>query len=425
MNVSFRMEIGDLKTLLMYQVREHLDSSLIGMTLTENKIKVYVLGEYCTISNFKYEVKKAFSRNVKEIAVDADNLQTDKDLVNKFRQNISQDSELVVLVKSYTEFRLRGKNESISLTQGQIGPSLPISAAGSGGHASYGNSYSVVPVFPEPSQDSKLGAVGLYNIGNTCYMNSALQCLSHTKVFVDYFLQKKYSEDKNLDNVLGSKGKLVEATAELLFQMHNGTQSVVKPQKFKYEMGSFHNQFEGMGQQDSQEFLSRLIDGLHEDLNLIQKKPYVEKLEAKPEDSHESVGRQSWVGNLKRDYSEIMNIFYGQFKNESSCPQCPRRVITFEPFQLISLAVPKKQSITLSPYYITKHHNSQAQKVKFEINFMADKEPSIPEVLSKFHDSRQMTGEEFDANSYFFAFVGFETVGKIIKPNQSLSFIEK
>ena len=91
------------------------------------------------------------------------------------------------------------------------------------------NSYLAVPVFPEPSSESKCGAVGLYNIGNTCYMNSALQCLSHTKVFVDYFLQKKFSDDKNLDNVLGSKGKLVESFAELMFQMHNGNMGVVKP----------------------------------------------------------------------------------------------------------------------------------------------------------------------------------------------------
>lgn len=80
------MTIGDLKTLLMYQAREYLDPSLFSMTFTEKKVKIYVLGEYCTISNFKSEVKKSFNRSkTKDIAIDADNLMDDQDLVQKFR----------------------------------------------------------------------------------------------------------------------------------------------------------------------------------------------------------------------------------------------------------------------------------------------------------------------------------------------------
>lgn len=34
-----------------------------------------------------------------------------------------------------------------------------------------------------------LGLTGLYNLGNTCFMNSAIQCLVHTPKLVDYFLE--------------------------------------------------------------------------------------------------------------------------------------------------------------------------------------------------------------------------------------------
>lgn len=46
------------------------------------------------------------------------------------------------------------------------------------------------------------------------------------------------------------------------------------------QVGRFAPQFSGYQQQDSQELLAFLLDGLHEDLNRVKKKPYLELKDA-------------------------------------------------------------------------------------------------------------------------------------------------
>merc|ERR1719300_88994 len=201
------------------------------------------------------------------------------------------------------------------------------------------------------SEKAQPGVCGLSNLGNTCFMNSIIQGLSNIHEVTEYFDNDNYVEDINEDNPLGMKGEIARAFGQLIKDMWCGKFTYVVPRAFKMAVGRFAPQFSGYQQQDSQELLTFLLDGLHEDLNRIRSKPYVEMADSDGKPDHE-VATEAWENYKKRNDSVILDIFHGLLKSTAVCPECPKVSVTFDPMCYLSLPLPVKKERQIEVFLV-------------------------------------------------------------------------
>lgn len=188
-------------------------------------------------------------------------------------------------------------------------------------------------------------------------------------------------------------------------------------------VGKFAPQFCGFQQQDAQELMAFLLDGLHEDLNRIKKKPYIEMKdydEALPDEVQtlpdilaisticslmiilyfsatnppvcsfflQEIADDSWKDYLKRNDSVIVDLFHGQLRSELHCPECQRHFITFDPFCYLSLPLPNEEvPVTITVYPAGRSDRSQHQPAPMKYTLRMGIDVTLREALRRLREA--------------------------------------
>nr|XP_005989707.2 PREDICTED: inactive ubiquitin carboxyl-terminal hydrolase 50 isoform X1 [Latimeria chalumnae] len=188
------------------------------------------------------------------------------------------------------------------------------------------------------SKDSRYRHVprltGLYNSGNSCYMNAVLQCLCSTTPLVEYFLSGKYQED------LGrSKGEVSCAFGQLVTDMWLGEYKCIYPAQIRAVIGNLHHPFANRAQQDAQELLVYLLNGLHDELKRSTRRRF-------PMETTFRSGQRK-LSLPCTELSIITHLFEGQLDQVTVCLKCHNTVRTNEAFTVLSLPIPSGRKCSL------------------------------------------------------------------------------
>ncbi|XP_077452121.1 ubiquitin carboxyl-terminal hydrolase 3 [Stigmatopora argus] len=196
-----------------------------------------------------------------------------------------------------------------------------------------------------------LGATGLRNLGNTCFMNAILQSLSNIEQFSCYF--------KGLPAVALRSGKtagrrtyhtrsqgdtnvsLVEELRKTFSSLWQGNQSAFSPDSLFYAVWKIMPSFRGYQQQDAHEFMRYLLDHLHRELQ----HGHNGAAEPTSPDSPGGGTRLSAAdadGHSNGTPSVVTSIFGGILRNEVNCLICGTESRKLDPFLDLSLDIPSR-----------------------------------------------------------------------------------
>ncbi|TYZ52637.1 hypothetical protein PybrP1_012489, partial [[Pythium] brassicae (nom. inval.)] len=216
-------------------------------------------------------------------------------------------------------------------------------------------------------------ATGLLNLGNTCYMNCALQCLAHSPIFREYFRSQRHFEDTNKRNVLGTRGRVAGVFSRLVGALWKQQQlGFYVPEMFRDVFTTLRHQFQEARQHDAHEFMVALLDSLHEDLNhgsasyerklrrrgrdpgcfsFLSHRPGANAAAANlrvgtaPAKTDAAISARSWQSHARNNASVVVDLFHGQTRSETICKTCNERSVTFDPSLFFSLPIPEPRFV--------------------------------------------------------------------------------
>ncbi|KAH8299531.1 hypothetical protein KR044_002449, partial [Drosophila immigrans] len=151
----------------------------------------------------------------------------------------------------------------------------------------------------EDATGSGTGLVGLQNIANTCYMNSALQALSNLSPVTHYFINCSEIVDHIASTPRSKVAGLAKSYQRLMqeiWMQADESREHIAPRGILYGIRTVHPMFRGYQQHDTQEFLRCFMDQLHEELT--------EQISAPVQQQQQQQQQQSASQNMQQQANE-------------------------------------------------------------------------------------------------------------------------
>jgi len=187
------------------------------------------------------------------------------------------------------------------------------------------------------------GISGLTNLGNTCFMNSALQCLSHTYDLREFFLTENYKvflNDTDQAEFSIQYYRLLNGLWE-----NNCTVTPISFFKIVKNLAIKNNvNFTSNIQNDIHEFLIFFMDIMHESL---KNKFVLPKYNQKSLTKLEKQSIKTWKNFFENNYSIIIKLFYGQILTKITDLEENILTTKFDPIGIFSLPIPDKSELDI------------------------------------------------------------------------------
>ena len=195
---------------------------------------------------------------------------------------------------------------------------------------------------------------GLTNFTNTCFMNSIIQCLGQTLEFTKYILSLNFKPDLKSKSEISNELEAIQRDLVIKWYILQrgmwNTKEALGPKSFHQtiqvlSIKSGRYEFVGNHQKDAPEFLEFLLENMH--MALSDK--VVFEITGEPEHIYDEMALEaakSWEAFFHKEYSKVIELFYGQYHSEIICPECGYTSTTYQPFMTLQVPLPHDKPVS-------------------------------------------------------------------------------
>ena len=211
------------------------------------------------------------------------------------------------------------------------------------------------------------GVKGLKNLGNTCYLNSSLQCLSHTVGLTRYFLDTSKDFVKKLKSSSKRKNLVLEYYNILFNLWKDSENTVLNISAFKNYIDRIFPEFHGYEHQDAGEFLIKLLDCLHEEISYKTEFKITGDFKKSKTDKYFYQSYKQFQSDYK-NYSEIAKIFCGQSSSTLIFPEQEHTSHRFHEFKHLDLEISNSNIDDIYDCFDSHFNQEKLENIKYNLD---------------------------------------------------------